>query len=104
VKVTPSNALLLVSAGLLLLIIGFVAGSVGWRTSLAVQAPAGQSPSEPPPRKVGDPDRVRQVLRAGKTYQTRTTGAIHVRGQDNAAMLGLGTGLALIWRYRAPSG
>src|SRR5438445_7555442 len=91
---SPSNVLLLVSAGLLLLILGCVAGSLGWRTS-----PGGQPPPDPPARKVGDPDRVRQVLRAGKTYKTHTKGTLRVRGEDKD--WGLSTVVTINYAFEA---
>src|SRR4051794_16399948 len=93
-KLSPSNILLLVSASLLLLIVGFVAGSLGWSSS-----PGGRPPPEPAPCKVGDPDRVRQVLRPGKTYKTHTMGALHMRGEDKD--WGLSTVVTINYAFEA---
>jgi hypothetical protein len=99
VKLTPSNVLGIVSASLLLLIVGFLAGSVGWRASPSGPTPSIPSPPEPPPRKVGDPDRVRQVLRPGKTYVTHTKGTLHALGVDKD--WGLSTAVTINYAFEA---
>jgi hypothetical protein len=42
----------------------------------------------PPPKKVGDPERIRQNLKPGKTYVTHCSGTLNVRGEDTSWGLG----------------
>src|SRR4051812_16192019 len=46
----------------------------------------------PPPKKVANPDRVKQNLRPGKTYVTHTKGVLNVRSEDKDwGITGVGT-------------
>jgi hypothetical protein len=53
----------------------------------------------PPPRKVGNPDRVRSNLQPGKTYLTHSKGTLHVRGEDRD--WGFGTVVTINYAFEA---
>lgn len=104
--------LLLLTGGLVLLLVGFLAASVLWPGSgatLAAKAPptpeggtagreAIQNPPEPP-RPVANPKRFRQNLQPGKTYVTQTKGHLHAKGEDNA--WGFRTSLTIAYGFEA---
>jgi hypothetical protein len=91
-----------VAAGaVLVLLVGFLAGSFWTATSTTPSAPTTTPPEPPrqpgesvtrsqltnpppPPKPVAVPERVRQNLQPGKTYVTHTKGTLHMRGEDKA--------------------
>lgn len=111
-KSKPLLGLLIALVAVLLVMAGFLAGSL--RSTKNVDPPREEGPSAPgtfderrprppegptsppgtvvereeipsppkPPKPVANPDRVRQNLQPGKTYVTHSKGALHVRASD----------------------